>query len=295
MEKSGGFPGCDFAQKQEVMNNREASQRVTNHFRNVLNLQMVNGYFSAPEQNLLNPFSNWNQIENEIRAAGGQELKPRGAAPPKFCACYSSSALCVNHFAPIHENPGLFSLLNHDGFEAAQFEKVIQTGVPKGDPNLDFYLESKDVVVGIESKMLEFLNLKLPDQKNSLGKYVARPEYLRYLPSGYLDILEFYRKESKQLNLDVSQLLKHGMALIKLGKDLGKHPVLVYLYWLPTNWFQFQVYHSHLAEIQEFKVFVSPFIEFHALSYLDLWTHYQSDPSFGGHFLQVRGRYEFSI
>lgn len=277
------------------MNSREGSQRVTDHFRNVLNFPLVNGYFSEPVQNLIIPFPNWNQIESEIRAAGGQELKPRGAAPPKFCACYSSSALCVNNFAPIHEAPDSFSFLNRGGFAVAQFEKVIQTGIPKGDPNLDFYLESKAVVVGIESKMLEFLNLKLPDQKNSLGKYISRPKYLMHLPLGYLDILEFYRKENRQHYLDVAQLLKHGMALIKLGKGMGKHPVLVYLYWLPTNWSQFQVYHTHKAEIEAFKVLVSPFIEFHALSYLDFWSHYQADPSFGRHFFQVQSRYGFPV
>lgn len=252
-----------------------------------------NGYFNAPIENLLTLFPNWPQIELEIGKGNGSEFVKDQFGRAKFCAAYSSSALCINNFAPVHNSPAHFSFLGYSGFYKAQFEKVLPIGVPNSFPNLDFYLESEHVAIGFESKFLETIEPKKPDLDNSLSKYVTAQQlqYLQYISPGYLGVLQQYIGIKAKLHVDVAQLLKHGMAIIKNGIALQKKPVLVYLYWLPDNWQTIKFYHSHLEELEEFKILISPFIEFYAMSYLEFWNTYQNDPILGNHIKSVTTRY----
>lgn len=58
------------------------------------------GYLESgkAEDNLITKFSNWEEIKNEFQKGNGRELEK------KFLAVHSSSALCVNNFAPFKEN-----------------------------------------------------------------------------------------------------------------------------------------------------------------------------------------------
>ena len=115
---------------------------------------VVDGYLVSAKDNLIEPFPNcWEQIEREFNEGDGNELKPKEGKKPKFCAVYSSSALCVNNFVPFKEHHAELSFLNYSGFDEARFEKKLSTGI--SFPNLDFYLENKTTVIGIESKFTE--------------------------------------------------------------------------------------------------------------------------------------------
>lgn len=277
-----------------------ARDSVSDHFQLALQLPVKKGYFLNPEDALVSPFSNWNEIQGELAYGGGGELRTRIAASPKFCAGYSSAALCVNHFAPIHARPDLFSFFGHSGFSYARFEKVLSTGVRGGKPNLDFVLKNEEVVLGVESKFLEILEPKLPnwkkpaDRTGNLAKYRSHSASA-WFGSGFPEVLDFYIHQDKPYYLDVSQLIKHTMGLIHCGRSEGKKPVLVYLFWTPENWAQFPEYGQHRAELNDFAVRIAPFIRFHYASYPTMWAQFQNHPTFSSHFLAVQKRYQLSL
>ena len=84
----------------------------------------------------------------------------------KFNAIHSSSALAVNNFAPFKEQFDSLSFMNYSNFIEASFEKKLPTGI--STPNLDFYLETKFEIIGIEAKFTEHLSKKLPNYKENL-------------------------------------------------------------------------------------------------------------------------------
>lgn len=95
------------------------------------------------------------------------------------------------------------------------------------------------------------------------------------------------------------QLIKHGIGIIKKAQSenefiLNKmltQPVLVYIYWQPSNWCNFEIFCKHADEIEEFKTLIKPFLTFIPLSYLDFWKAYENDKLFGGHIEKVKERY----
>jgi hypothetical protein len=66
----------------------------------------------------------------------------------------------------------------------AQAEKKLPTGLKGTSPNLDFYLENKNAIIGIESKFLELLKPKQPKFSISYSN-----RFLTTLDSGLLTIV----------------------------------------------------------------------------------------------------------
>lgn len=156
------------------------------------------GYVDKNECNLIEKFSNWEAIKSELQEGQGSELKKDNGVI-KFNAVHSSSALCVNNFAPFKEKKDKFSFFGYSDFTEATFEKKLPTGI--STPNLDFYLENKNTVMGFESKFTELLIKKLPnivtDSKTKVGnlqKYLNRKEELNYLADDFFDFIEEYVK-----------------------------------------------------------------------------------------------------
>lgn len=257
------------------------------------------GYVLNNEDNLITQFNNWGVIQNEIGNGNGSELKPDSNGVIKFNASYSSSALCVNNFAPFKEMKDKFSLFNYSGFTEATFEKKLPTNI--SIPNLDFYLESAYEVIGIESKFIEVLDCKLPN--NNLSKYIAKRQQLSYLPDNFFKIMEYYICKDFKMNLDVAQLIKHSIGLIK--RSISKYkfvlnsmlvkPILVYIYWQPVNWYKFDLYQKHEDEINEFKSIINDYLIFIPISYLEFWKCYENDNLFGNHIKKVKSRYYISL
>ena len=250
------------------------------------------GYVSANQDNLVDKFDNWTDIERELGEGQGSELKPDKHG--KFKAVHSSSALCVNNFAPFKQNKDKFSFLNHNDFTEATFEKKLPTGLGGTPPHLDFYLENNNTVIGFESKFIEILNAKLPNQDNNLTKYQNRQD-LDYLPDTFSTIIQDYIDYQEKLFLDVAQLIKHSIGLINKGRSTTLQPILVYIYWQPKNWYDFEVYRRHADEINDFKDKLDRHIPFIPISYLDFWKLYENDSTFGQHIDKVKGRYYFDL
>jgi hypothetical protein len=68
-------------------------------------------------------------------------------------------------------------------------------------------------------------------------------------------------------------------------------PILVYIYWEPSNWYNFEIFRKHADEIEKFKKFVQPFLTFIPLSYLDFWKAYENDRLLGSHIEKMKERY----
>lgn len=225
-----------------------------------------------PEDNLLPFVSNWDRIKAEIGNGQGSELKIEKNGRMKFCALHSSSALCVNNFALFKKNKNDISFLRESNFAEAIFEKKLHTGI--SNPNLDFYLENSNAIIGIESKFTEYLTAKIGHTKENLCKYFKREE-LNFLPRLFDSIILNYLKSPDKMYLNVAQLLKYSIGLIKNKGE--KEAFLVYIYWKPKSWdpngeYQ-KIYEQHTKELEDFSQLINKFLNFKYLSYKELWTN----------------------
>jgi hypothetical protein len=245
------------------------------------------GYFNRPEDNLLEIFSNWKEIENELRKGKGNELEN------KFLAIHSSSALCVNNFAPFKGSKNEISFYGNANFEKATFEMELSTKISK--PNLDLFLENKNIMIGIESKFTEYFKKNINHTKDNLCKYYKRKE-LSYLPDKFNSLLLDYINSTDEMYLDVAQLIKHSIGLI--NNKGQKNAVLIYIYWQPTNWEDFEICKKHSEEVNLFSDKMSLFqdvISFKYLSYSDLWREYENNEILKEHIEKVKTRYQFEL
>jgi hypothetical protein len=72
----------------------------------------------------------------------------------KIRAIHSSAALTANTFARWKTEVAKLKILGLSGFEKLELEAKCPTGFGGTHPNLDVLLQSKDIVIGIESKLL---------------------------------------------------------------------------------------------------------------------------------------------
>ena len=274
------------------MNNPQAAKAIAKHY-----LQTIldsKGYVGTPEENLITQFPNWKEIKAELDNGQGSELKPDKNGVIKFNAVHSSSALGVNNFAPFKEHHTRFTFVGFSGFAQASFEKKLPTGI--STPNLDFYLETRKEMIGIESKFIETLNAKLPNLEGNLDKYIARFAQLKFKSTSFKKLIEYYIGVKSKMNLDVAQLLKHTLGLLNPDNNpKSLKPVLVYIYWQPTNWKSFKEYTDHETELKDFAKRIKPFITFKALPYSKFWSDQAKNPLFAAHITKMKKRYEHDL
>jgi len=254
------------------------------------------GYITTmnPEDNLLQNVANWNIVKTEFGKGQGSELKVDKNGRMKFCALHSSSALCVNNFAMIKQNLKDASFLQYSNFTKAIFEKKISTGI--STPNLDFYLENSKTIIGIESKFTEYLTPKINYTKENLSKYFMREE-LNFLPRLFDSIILNYINCPDKMFLNVAQLIKHSIGLLKNKEN--KKAILVYIYWQPKKWningaFQ-EIYEQHNKEIIDFSKRINKFITFKHLSYSDLWEEYKENGILEKDIGLIKNKYDIEI
>jgi hypothetical protein len=202
-------------------------------------------------------------FEEDLNAGDGNELEN------KFCALHSSSGLAVNCFAPFRSRITDLNLQSVGGFDSLQFERKCPTGLKGGrSPNLDVLLSGQSGVIGVESKLTEYL-----------GRHQAKfsPAYEQQIcdsrrEQGYFrEMLRLIAAPDSYVWLDAAQLIKHAFGLTHTFKDV---PVsLLYLFWEPVNPDANPVFAAHRAEIAEFAERVSgATTKFVAMSYRELWT-----------------------
>lgn len=225
-----------------------------------------NGYTGDFRDTLLTKVSP-EDFEADLSAGDGNELET------KFRAIHSSSGLAVNCFAPFRRQIADLHLQRNDVFDGLQFERKCPTGLKGGrSPNLDVLLFGPAGIVGVESKLSEYL-----------GKHTAQfsPAYAQQIRDGrreggyFREMLRLMDAPKSYTFLDAAQLIKHAFGLAHTYKD---RPVsLLYLFWEPANPEDSPVFAAHRAEIAEFAERVAGSTpRFSAMSYPELWTHLET-------------------
>jgi hypothetical protein len=241
------------------------------------------GYVYLPEHNLT-PGITIDQFRDDLRQGSGEELRK------KFLAIHSSSALAVNTFARWKKNPHTLSLCGVHGFNNIQFEQKCPTGLGGTPPNLDLLAESDEVVIGIESKFLEYFTPKKPTFSESYQR-----NCFPHAEDKWWSLLEEMRK-IEPLNLDTAQLIKHYLGLINQPDYRNLKIILLYLFWEPGNWNEFDVFKRHREEINMFNERVKDTsVKFVAQSYPELWKEWESEKGLADHLRYLRERYYVNL
>lgn len=229
-------------------------------------------------------------FEGDLRAGDGNELKT------KFRAAHSSSGLAVNSFAPFRAEPGALTLAGQDGFRSLAFERKCPAGLAgRRPPNLDLVAEGPAGVIGIESKLTEYLS---PHRATFSPAYEAEITDFRRGEGYFLEMQRLRTAPDSYRWLDAAQLIKHAFGLAHSFPD---RPVtLLYLYWEPANPEVHGLFARHRAEIGAFAEAVSgATVAFRAMSYPDLWRGWRSGgatlPWLGAHLDDLDARYGVTL
>ncbi len=263
-----------------------SNQTLTKFHKRIIDQSTVSnykGYVPTICDNLV-PTVSLDDFYCDLERGNGNELKS------KFKALYSSSALGVNFFGFFKRNRDMFSLAGESNFTGAQLEKKLPTGLKGTAPNLDFYLENKNSIIGIESKFLELLKPKKPKFSASYST-----EFLTKLDKGLPKIVNHFRENSIPALLDTAQLLKHSIGLLNnKGKRSAK---LIYVYWEPLNADHFPIYTQHKVELEDFSERVKGItgFSFSHFTYLDLYNKYITDTLFKQHLDYFKDKYLLTI
>lgn len=201
-------------------------------------------------------------FEVDLSAGDGNELET------KFRAAHSSSGLAVNCFAPFRRRIGDLTMPGEGVFDTLQFERKCPTGLRGGRaPNLDVVLTGSRAVVGIESKLTEYLS---PHRAKFSPAYEAQITDARREQGYFREMIRLLDHPDHYVWLDAAQLIKHAFGLARSFP--GRPVTLLYLFWEPSNPEASPEFAAHRAEIEAFKARVdgaSP--AFVAMSYPELW------------------------
>jgi len=245
-------------------------------------------YCATVEDNLLEavPFTKLRQAFDD---GEGKELQADKECPPKMAAVYSSSALVVNTFGPWHADPGQLMINGHTGFHKMEFEAQLSHGLERPWPHLDVCLESDAEVVAIESKCLEYLTEKRAFFKpaySTIADTRAQSVWFKHI-AVLLEDSAHYKY------LDAAQLIKHYLGLSYSRPNTSI--TLLYLFWEPTNWEEFETFRDHRKEIAHFAdVVAGDRVRFQAMSYIELWKEWEQRQApiwLAGHVRKLTARY----
>jgi hypothetical protein len=252
--------------------------------------QLINNSPKANEKGYLNHYSEnlistilEEDFKTDLENGDGNELYG------KFQALHSSSALGVNFFGLFKRNLDKFAVLGEKNFKKSQFEMKLPTGMSR-PPNLDFYLENVNCIIGFESKFLETLSQKKPEISNAYSDNL-----LSKVDEGLIEIISHYRENNAKSHLDTAQLIKHSIGLIR--NKGNKKAKLVYIYWEPLNALEFIEYKRHKIELDEFseRIKCVKGIEFHHTTYLEFYNNFVNDNFFKHHLENFKNRYFFKL
>ena len=259
---------------------KHAKEKLIERFKNCsTNKVDGKGYVFQPEHNLI-PGLTMEQFNDDLREGSGDELRK------KFRAIHSSSALAVNTFARWKKDPRTLSLCGVHGFNNIQFEKKCPTGLGGTPPNLDLLAEADQVIIALESKLLEYLNPKKPTFTSSYSR-----TQLPHAEDKWWDLLEEMRG-SEPLYLDIAQLIKHYLGLVNQPGYRRRKIILLYLFWEPENRKEFDIFKKHREQIAWFADQVeNTAVTFSSRSYPELWKEWESENALADHLAHLRKRY----
>lgn len=241
------------------------------------------GYVCCPEDNLISSVHMAN-FKDDMDSGSGNELKG------KFRALHSSSALAVNVFAKWKNNPLDLFLCGKKGFQSLTFEKKCPTGLGGTPPNLDVFLDNDHLLIAVESKFLEYLT-----PKKGLFSASYTRDNLPQSEEACWYLIDRIKEQPKQ-HLDAAQLIKHYIGLRNLPLARDKEIALLYLFWEPENWKDFEVFHRHRGEISDFvSCFDELSVKFIYQSYPELWDEWEQHYKDISHVSELRERYYLTI
>ncbi|HYF94980.1 MAG TPA: hypothetical protein VD969_22420 [Symbiobacteriaceae bacterium] len=239
------------------------------------------GYVFRLADNLVNGVT-VEQIRPFFDKAAGHELDG------KMRAAYSSSALAANSFTPWLADPGRLALAGESGFRSLEFEAVCPTGLAGTAPHLDLLAKGADAVVGVESKCIEYLDAHRDQGFAESYEPVLAPHRALRAVAADLD---------GYLHLNAAQLVKHMLGLFHTYPE--KPATLLYLFWEPVNWREWQVFADHRAEVRLFaRTVAGGPVAFRAMTYRQLWDEWSlaAGPAWvEAHAECLRDRYEVRI
>lgn len=242
------------------------------------------GYVSCLENNLLPSIKLSASVYRELEGGSGNELKE------KFKALHSSSALAVNAFAKWKNNPSDLILCGKKGFSSLTFEKKCPTGLGGTPPNLDVFLDNDHSLIGVESKFLEYLTPK----KGIFSETYNRGN-LPELEEACWHLIDHIKELPKQ-HLDAAQLVKHYIGMSNLSFEREKEKNLLYLFWEPENWKDFDIFKRHRSEIKDFASYFDKLsVKFIYQSYPELWDEWKQHYKNTSHVSELRERYYLTI
>ena len=261
-----------------------AKQAIQQRYNEISAEQLdAHGYVASAALNLV-PGVRLEDIQADFLHGSGNELEG------KFRAAHSSSALAANSFGPWRTDPHTLSLLGHTGFTALQFERQCPTGLGGIPPNLDLVVESPEVVIGIESKFLEFLTLKQPTFTASY-----QPANLPQMEPCWAELMAALKAGPPQY-LDGAQLVRHYLGLRNQPEFKGKKLILLNIFGEPENWADFPEYRQHRAELAAFQEAVKDSeVTFVWLTYPQLWYQWAEQGLAPDHVREIRKRYLLAI
>ncbi|EPX84767.1 hypothetical protein Salmuc_01340 [Salipiger mucosus DSM 16094] len=253
-------------------------------------IELDNKGYAASYRDVLLPLVSVEDFEADLTAGDGNELET------KFRAAHSSSALAVNCFAPFRRWIDDLALPSSGaGFTGLEFERKCPTGLRGGRaPNLDVVLSGPDRVVGIESKLTEFLTRHRAEFSTA---YVEQIRDARRDGGYYKEMLRLIDAPESYEWLDAAQLVKHAFGLARTFPD--QEVTLLYLFWEPENPEQSAVFAKHREEVAAFAERVAGTRPaFTAMSYPELWQSWQeSGPAdwIDRHLRDLRARYSVAL
>jgi len=241
------------------------------------------GYVGCPEDNLISSVG-MADFKDDMDSGSGNELKG------KFRALHSSAALAVNTFATWKRNPTNLSLCGRECFTSLTFERKCPTGLGGTPPNLDVFLDNDHLLVAVESKFLEYLT----PRKGFFSASYTR-DNLPQSEGACWYLIDRIKEQPKQ-HLDAAQLVKHYIGLRNLPLARNKEIVLLYLFWEPENWKDFEVFHRHRGEISDFASYFDELsVKFICQSYPELWDEWEQHYKNTSHVSELRERYYLTI
>lgn len=228
--------------------------------------------------------------------AAGKEL-----TSGKFSSPESSSALVANAFGFFADRPDLLALPEPalGGGEAMRVELEAEMRFPWSGgrhPWLDVVVETKDRLIGIESKRYEPFRGSKPAK---LSEAYSRPVWGNTMKP-YEAMRDALRTGRAYQKLDAAQLVKHAFGLRTQAVRTGKTATLCYLYAEPTAFpggrtIDQAARDLHRQEITQFKADLGDGnceVAFTSLSYTELLEHWRNQPTLTEHATAMSTRFD---
>lgn len=236
-------------------------------------------------------------LRAQLEAGDGGELRPRPKSGKTTAhAPYSSAALALNAFGGWLGSEQRLTVAGLGGWsEPMQIEAKLQIAHGGGRANLDVLLRAEGRVLGIESKLSEYV---ADHSVRHLSAVYATERMAALLPadSGWRRVLDALLNGDLSCNfLDPEQLLKHALALHSQFPDAER--TLGYIFWEPANADEIPILRGHDDELGQLLDLLGDDADpaFVVLTYDDLLDEWQaeaaSDAHAKGHVAALRARY----